>query len=160
MSGWYDVAQVCRNGHMITDRAQNSPVHKKNFCHKCGSGTLTQCSCGVNIQGHYHVYGFEFAGKKRPPAYCHACGKSFPWTAERVAAAIELLELAEDLNQEDREALTRSLPDLLSDGPRTQVASVRWQRFLAGGGRMIAENIRSVLVEIASEAAKKAIWGP
>ena len=33
----YDTAQVCLNGHVITQFAETRPEHLKKFCDKCGA---------------------------------------------------------------------------------------------------------------------------
>ena len=59
-------------------------------------------------------------------------------------------------------AIVRKLPldDLLHDSPMTQVAASRFKRLLSKAGHGAAESFRELLVDVVSEAAKKAIWGP
>lgn len=42
--------------------------------------------------------------------------------------------------------------------PSTQVAVIRFKRILPKTGKEIAEAVRSIVVDIASEAAKKLLW--
>jgi len=55
---WYDVAQVCLNGHLVNAKTKDSPQHNKDFCTKCGNETITKCpECNQDIPGDYHVEG-------------------------------------------------------------------------------------------------------
>ena len=60
MTGYYDVAQICLNGHVITDIAHRAPQPDVI----CLSGS-----------------------SPKAPAFCHNCGKSYPWTQAKLAAA-------------------------------------------------------------------------
>jgi len=51
------------------------------------------------------------------------------------------------------------LDDLIVETPRTQLAAVRFKNLAAKAGRETAGALRSIIVDIASEAAKKAIFG-
>ena len=79
---WYDVMQVCENGHIITSSAQSHPGDMKKWCPECGSATLTQCpNCNADIQGYHHIPGVIHSGPSEPPAHCHNCGDAYSWTA-------------------------------------------------------------------------------
>jgi hypothetical protein len=93
-----------------------------------------------------------------PPAFCGECGKPFPWTERRLEAARELALEADHLSDEERKQLAESLPDLARDTPRTQVAATRFRRLAAKAGAETANALRAVLIDVMSEAAKKAIW--
>ena len=44
--GYYDIAQICLNGHVITEKARGAPEFAQKFCKKCGESTITECqSC-------------------------------------------------------------------------------------------------------------------
>jgi hypothetical protein len=155
----YDDAQVCPNGHVATSMFRYSPEFRRDFCETCGEATLTACpSCKHSIRGAYFGGGVSFAAYE-PPAFCPDCGKRFPWTERRLEAARELALEAEHLSGEERTQLAETLDDLLRDVPRTQVAATRFKRLVAKAGVGTANALRDVLVDIASETAKKAIWG-
>ena len=80
--GYYDVQQVCLNGHQITDSYNDFPQHRKQFCPTCGEKTIYQCpNCNMNIKGTYQVDGVISIGHKTPvPSHCEGCGKPYPWT--------------------------------------------------------------------------------
>lgn len=97
--GYWDTAQICVNGHVVTDTLEFSPERAEKRCHECGGETISQCpSCSVAIRGYHHVPGIIIAGGYERPAFCHECGKPFPWTAAGLEAARELAREAVTLN--------------------------------------------------------------
>jgi hypothetical protein len=155
----YDLAQVCLNGHTVNEFARSSPEHNQKFCGKCGAETITVCQgCNHALRGVFHLSGAIDVSEYRPPAFCHNCGKPYPWTERRLRAAKELISEAERLSAEERESLNRSLDDLVRDAPSAQVAAMRFKKLLPRTGKEIAEGVRSIVVDIVSEAAKKLLW--
>lgn len=162
MDEGYDVAQICLNGHIITERAKSAPDFKKAHCPRCGQSTVTECpKCKSPIQGHYHVPGVISVGRKRSPAprYCHGCGAPFPWTETALNAAKELA-LSLGLPEQEAENLAASIPDLVSEGPRTPVAVQRMKTGLAKAGGQAAEFMSKVLANVISESIKIQLFGP
>jgi hypothetical protein len=156
---YYLSAQVCPNGHVATALLEVGSRHSK-FCPDCGYPTLTACACGAPIRGHYVVpHVFNFSDDYSPPAYCHNCGAAFPWTQRRLEAARDLIEDAGDLSADEKLALSSTLDDLLASTPRTEVSAIKFKRLAAKAGTEIAGTLRSVLVDVMSEAARKAIFG-
>ncbi len=85
---WYDVMQVCLNGHQINEYAQRKPEHRENFCKECGKKTIDACpSCRTLIRGHYHMPGVLTFSGTPVPKHCTNCGNPYPWQE----AAIENL---------------------------------------------------------------------
>jgi hypothetical protein len=161
---WHDVALICTNGHVVNAASIDFPNGNKKHCTQCGAPTIDKCgNCGEKIQGEYHVPGVVRLGvraRQVAPAFCHGCGAGYPWTQARIQATIELLDLVQGLKDDEKTALSRSITDLTSETPRTQVAATRWKLFLHGTGKQVADAARSILVAIASETARKTIWGP
>jgi hypothetical protein len=62
------------------------------------------------------------------------------------------------LTDEEKEKLKQSLEDIVHASPRTQVAALRFKCFVAKTGPGVAEMFRSLLVNIASETAKKLLF--
>jgi len=155
----YDVAQICLNGHVITAMAGHVPERTRNFCEDCGAATITECpSCDQSIPGFY-LNSAVVGSLYEPPAFCGDCGKPYPWTGRRLEAARELALEAGSLSSDERGQLIASFDDLTRDTPRTQVAVGRFKRLAAKAGVETASALRAVLVDVMSEAAKKAIWG-
>jgi hypothetical protein len=40
---WYDIAQICLNGHVITGETVARPESIQPFCRLCGLRTITAC---------------------------------------------------------------------------------------------------------------------
>jgi hypothetical protein len=156
---YYDVEQVCLNGHMVNDTWQSSPSFSKDFCSKCGAKTIIECpACQKRIQGFYHVPGFLTTRSASVQAYCHACGKPYPWTSARIDAAKALAGELDELTDADKLLLQSSIDDLVRDTPRTDVAIVRFKKVMMKTGRQVSDGFKGVLVSVVSEAVKKQLW--
>jgi hypothetical protein len=154
----YSSAQICLNGHLITDILSISPHQHEEHCHVCGKRTITACeTCGSAIRGQ-ELDGF-YDDDYSPPSYCHNCGSAYPWTAAKLQAAKELAEELDDLTPDERDKLKGTLDDLVADTPRTALAATRFKKLTAKAGSAIAEGFRQILVDVVSESAKKMIWG-
>jgi len=151
--------QVCLNGHKITDKLRMLPDRGKQHCSDCGAATIIDCqNCKAPIRGYYHLPGVMSTGPgPKVPAFCHECGRPYPWTESRPKAAQQLAEEVEGLTNEEREKLKASFDDLVRDTPRTTVAATRFKRLATKMGRGAAEGFKAILVDVLSEAAKKLI---
>ncbi|MDM5335727.1 DUF2321 domain-containing protein [Fictibacillus enclensis] len=158
---WYDIAQVCINGHTSNDTYIAHPIYNKDFCDKCGEKTITACpKCKENIRGDHHSPGVVAIGfGYTPPNYCHKCGNPFPWTSEKLDAAKELAELLDELSDVEKEQLKMSLDELVKDGPRTVVATTRFKGIMSKTGPEMAIGFKDILIDLVSETVKKSIWG-
>ena len=158
--GEYQTAQICPNGHVATDSANRYPEQKERFCSRCGEETLTNCPhCQTPIRGDYYVEGVLAVGGYEPPGFCHNCGAKFPWTERKISAAVELLEAGGTLSKEELQQFQQDLSELTKDSPKVQVASLRFKNMMKKVGESAASGVRDIVVDILSEAAKKAIWG-
>lgn len=160
MSNWYDVAQICLNGHVITDAVKEFPQHSKKFCDTCGARTITNCPhCNTEIQGYYNVEGVLSVSEYEPPKFCPNCGNSYPWTETKIQAAQELAEELENISKEKKKIITRDIGEIVKDTPRTQLAAMRFKKILSRvSNPTIVEAFKKILVDIVSETAKKIIW--
>jgi hypothetical protein len=146
---------------MVTSSTQYTPELSTKFCSDCGAGTLAACeACKTSIRGYYHVEGFISVSNRTPvPRYCYSCGASFPWTEAAVEAAREMTETLDGLTDAERERLKKSLDDLVRDTPRTDVAATWFKKLMVKAGAEGASGMKSVLVNVVTDAAKRAIWG-
>ena len=69
-------------------------------------------------------------------------------------AVAELLEEEEQLDDIQRSKLTASLPDIVSETPKTQVAVVRFKKALLSVGKFTAEGLRQFAIDFGCELAK------
>jgi hypothetical protein len=156
MGEGYDVAQICLNGHKINSSSRRLPEFNQTFCDKCGGKTITECpSCATPIRGY-------FAGSMSITydvhEHCYQCGKAFPWTEGKKAAALELFLLESDAEPEAATEFEKDLDDIVRGTPRAPVAASRFKRALAKVGKPAADGIRDIIIDIVSEAAKKIVW--
>ncbi len=157
--GYYQLGQICLNGHPITGSADAYPEFAKNFCPDCGQATITKClKCEVNIQGSYYAPGVLSYRGYESPAFCHNCGSPYPWTEEKLKAAQELIYEDEELSDDQKEILNKTLPDLVSETPRTQLAATRFKKIVNKAVNFTGEGLKQILIEIAAESAKKMLW--
>ncbi len=158
MRDYYDVAQICTNGHVINEYSQKYPESNQKFCSKCGVSTITECqSCSTPIRGYHHVDGIVSISKFTPPRHCHECGKPYPWTDERIKAAREVVDDAPNLTEEERTEVKEDLDDLVHETPRAPVAANRFRRLLDKAGKPTLNAMRELLVEIASSTLNKSM---
>lgn len=158
--GRYDTALVCLNGHAVNEAMIDWPDGNSKFCPTCGATTVSSCAlCNTPIRGVYHHDGAVIdVSPFRPAAFCHGCGKPYPWTEAALEAARALAQESEGLSPEDRGILTAALGDLVIDSPKTTLAVTRFKRIVARSGKETADAFRSILTGIVTEAVKKAIW--
>lgn len=159
--GTYRVAQICPNGHVVTEAANQYPECREAFCSKCGEATIIKCSnCSASIRGnHADEYGITCLTEYERPAFCHNCGKAFPWTERMIASAVELVEVGANLSHEELQQFRSDLTELTKDSPKTQISSLRFKKIMDKVGKPIASGVRDIVVDVLSETAKKAIWG-
>lgn len=157
---WYDTAQICLNGHIITTTAIDTPEEQQNFCQQCGAKTISDCpNCSEPIRGYHHIPGIADWGEDSAPAFCINCGNPFPWTVSSLEAARDLINEIENLSQPEKDEFTGTLPDVISDTPRTILAATRFKKYASKAGNVVASALRDILIDIASETAKKTMFG-
>lgn len=159
-SNWYDVAQICMNGHVINRSSKAYPQFNKNFCDKCGAVTITKCpNCNKEIQGEYHMEGIMPDGLAFPaPAFCHNCGDPYPWTESKIKAAKELTKELKNLTKKEKETVNKSFKEIIKDSPNAELAAIKFKKLLPKVGKEAADFFRKLLVDIASESVKKILW--
>ncbi len=160
--GYYDIAQVCLNGHVITRNANRSPKFRQKYCKKCGEPTIMECPlCNTEIQGEYHVEGVFVGGFKipPPPSFCHECGQPYPWAERKIQAAKDLADELDELSGEERQKLKSNLDELYRDTPQTEVAATRFKRIMSKVGKDSYSAMKSIITDVVSETIKKSIFG-
>jgi hypothetical protein len=159
--GVYDVAQLCLNGHIITEHHNRYPQFRQKFCQKCGRETIHQCThCGTPIRGDYYVEGFIGMGQEMEvPSFCLACGKPYPWTTGRILAAQALAEEVGGLNDADRIMLKASIEQIATDTPMTEVAVIRIKKLLPKIAKESVGAMRRLLIDVAGKTAAELLRG-
>ncbi|VDG24198.1 hypothetical protein [Lactobacillus plantarum] [Lactiplantibacillus mudanjiangensis] len=64
-----------------------------------------------------------------------------------------------DLNQNDKEDFKETIPNILTDTPKTKVATTKFTVYAKKISSSLGSAIHDILVDVVSEAVKKAIWG-
>jgi hypothetical protein len=156
----FDKAQVCRRGHRGTAYALSQPITVKKFCPDCGSAMVDACEhCAAPLRGYRHIPGVFHTHEPVVPAFCYECGKPYPWTAERLEAAREFALELEGLSKDERELLSKSLDDIVSDTARSPLAITRMKKLVGKVAKPVGEAFYKLVIDIASETAKKSLTG-
>ena len=152
----YDIAQICLNGHLANGSFVRRPQFNEDFCESCGSPTITNCpECKSPIRGYYIGGGMSIY---TTPSFCIKCGQPYPWTKSKLQAAHELAKEIDNISDEDRVVLQKSIDELVKDTPSTPVAATRFKKIMVKVGQTTAGMFREILVDVLSEAAKKALF--
>ena len=158
--GIYRTAEICPNGHVSTSSADAYPQHREKFCSQCGEKTTIECAeCGSPLRGDYYVEGVFGLNSYTPPAFCHNCGNAFEWTKRKISNAVALVTEGDILTAEELAQFEIDLTDLTKNTPATHVASIRFNKYMSKLGSKIADGVKSIIVDVLSETAKKAILG-
>lgn len=112
--------------------------------------------CGTSIR-EWNYGGVMVIGtpKYERASYCKNCGKPYPWTKVAIEAAVDLIQEEEELDDVQRDKLVSSLPDIISETPKTQVAVVRFKKALLSAGKFTADALRQFAIDFGCELAKK-----
>ena len=155
----YDVAQICKNGHLINESYISYPQHNQKYCSLCGAETIIACEfCGEKIRGYYSSDVLILSSDPTPvPTYCPICGKPYPWTKSALESAALLITEEEEFSEQMRDSLIDSLPDIITETPKTNLAVVRIKKGLLCAGKFTAEAIRQFVIDFGCELAKKSI---
>jgi hypothetical protein len=111
--------------------------------------------CSKSIRGEYHADGIISLSYYKPPAYCHACGKPFPWTDRAIQAAIQFSVEEGNLQGDEAEQFKNAVGDIVRDTPATPVAASRVRKVMGKVGPQAAQFVRDTLKDVVSEAVKK-----
>ncbi len=149
----YRNASICRNGHVITIWGDKSADFGRKFCPECGQPAVTTCEhCQEPVQG---IEEGEWQEQFwRYPYFCFNCGQPYPWTADKLDAARELADELEGLDHDEREKLKATLPDLIAETPRSQVAALTAKRLIAKARGEASQAFVDVLRQVVRESIK------
>lgn len=160
MSGSFNTAQVCLNGHVVTSMFNNSNFSAE-YCEECGEHTITKCqNCGENIRGKYEIpQVIDFTNEYHKPSFCFNCGNPFPWIERAKIAANELIQYTENLSTEEKADFIESLNKLLSKSTNSTLAEIKVKKYLDKAGIVVANGIKNIIIDLISESIKKSIFG-
>jgi len=145
-------AQICLNGHVLHCDGR-LPLSPGAHCIKCGAACIDACPhCGELIRG---VEKFRAVDYTRP-LYCHGCGKPYPWMADRLQTAKELLYHDEKLTMDERTTLFPLLQYVMSN-PLNELVPAKKKLIeikLEKAAPYVRELILDLIAKIAVESAK------
>jgi len=150
---YYDTAQVCLSGHVITHRVKECASRTKNFCTICGEPTTTKCSnCSAPIKGFYS--GDSILADYTRPNYCHDCGKPYPWTENAIIESSIVIDKDLELSIEDKEEFKQAITSLV----KSKESPSRFKTFLKKTSKATAQSLKDILIDVLSESISKSIW--
>jgi hypothetical protein len=130
--GRYVAAQICLRGHVLN--VNGTDFERGEHCPKCGEASIDTCQhCKVAIRGG-EIYASTTNYKV--PYFCHKCGRPYPWMADRLSTAKELLDHDDKLSLEDREKLWGLLQYVMSD-PKSDMIPAKRKLFEIGIGKAL-----------------------
>ncbi|MBW1976255.1 MAG: DUF2321 domain-containing protein [Deltaproteobacteria bacterium] len=155
MAGYYDVRQVCENGHQITGVLRNNPSKSQDYCPTCGAKTLTKCvECGDNIRGYYYHAGLGGAQPTPVPSYCHKCGKPYPWTQKKISTATQIFEEFGGLDEKEKRTIAADINNIARDIPETELSARRLKAIWEKYGPLAYNLIMELATKIAAQILK------
>lgn len=113
-------------------------------------------SCGSPVRAWYYGGGTVLGNPKyERAAYCKNCVKPYPWTQAALESTAILLQEDTELDEILRNNLVSSLPDIISETPKTQIAIVRFKKAALSVGKFTADALRQFAIDFGCELAKK-----
>jgi hypothetical protein len=154
--GWYDVAQICLNGHIINIMAKSHPEDNQKFCQKCGAKTITTCPhCGAPIRGYYHPEEIILSSLLEVPKFCYNCGKPYPWTESKLKLAYELIDKNKKLSPQEKNILKQDIDNLVKETSDIQTTASRFKKIAKKLREPAFETLIKILAHIVSERVIK-----
>lgn len=137
----YGIARICLSGHVISEDIEISDP-TRTFCQLCGDSSIIACKhCNAPIPGGFYG-GLLTIKEVTVPAYCHNCGKPYPWTEARLIAATNIINMLDELTPEQKQQLIDFIPDLIVETPKSQYAALIYAKFLDGINGFVFECLK------------------
>jgi len=145
---------------VLNDRSTALPEHNQRRCDKCGSEVIDACpQCNTTIRGHFHNPNSRYVDHTiDAPAFCHECGKPYPWTESKLDAARDLVEQLEIFDIPEKTLLNSSVEELLRDTPKSPPAVVRFKMLLAKASPLAQEAFKQILFNVLSEPIRRIVF--
>lgn len=89
------------------------------------------------------------------PDFCYSCGHPYPWIAATINNAIELISLDVELDENSKQILKNSIPDLIVDTANTPLAAGKYKILIENASQTVRNALYNLIIDIASETAKK-----
>ena len=154
----FDNAQICKAGHVVNIYKYLHSECNVKHCLLCPEEVISECpSCHQPIRGGYycakvfsqnaytgdamskrhshtttHIQELTTPENYQTPAYCHECGKPYPWTETLIKEADAIIDSFDELEVEQQKLLKERFPDLLSETPRSLSAALEFSKLIKG----------------------------
>jgi hypothetical protein len=149
--GYYS-AQICENGHPISKFVENESDKLCSHCPECGAITQLTCKhCNSKIHGFHPTDFYIYV----VPKYCYNCGNPYPWIENAIETAKQIIELDETLNQTEKDDFKSTLPDLISETPKTPLAGIKLKKYFKKLGEASKPAIRQFIIDWTVTYVKK-----
>jgi len=155
---FFKTAQVCENGHLRNSDTSTHSAKNEDFCSICGAKVISACPhCGSQLRGAYymnkpiysgtmcnvlegrklssHISGYKdvkISNTVDVPAYCHNCGKPYPWTEATLQTAEHIIDMLDELTPDQKKQLVDFIPDIIVETPQSRYAALVYAKFLDG----------------------------
>ena len=150
----YKFAAICKDGHCI-NALLDSPIPKDSYCEKCGAAVIALCpNCQEPIRGKFDSPYVLDLTPFDVPKYCRACGNPYPWTESAIQSASTIIREGGELDDAQSEALVESLPDIITETPRTRLAVIRLKKALTAVGKFTGDGLRQFAIDFGCEFVK------
>ena len=151
----YKTSIICKNGHLIDCNAEPQDVRSNKFCTICGSENISVCQeCQTPIRGRVASFIIDTAPYTYVPAYCHECGKPYPWTVTALSTAAEIIEEDDSLTADEIQKLISVLPDVISETPKSNIAAIRIKKAFLKISKFTAEALKTFIIDFGCEFIK------
>ena len=155
---WYDVQEVCLNGHLITSFAKSQPESRRAHCSSCGEKTISACtSCSAPLRGHRHLSGVISLGFDDVDRFCDSCGALMPWTERGLTSVLEIAAMSAAINETEQETLRDTLRALMVPSAQTELAALKLRRAISRLDEYERAALLRTLKVHATEGAKEAL---
>lgn len=146
-------AHICKNGHVLIERHRLS---NEPFCEKCGAEILNRCPCCYTPIKEWSL-GDEYTLPPHydRPSYCRNCVSPYPWTTAALESAAQLIADEGELDAELQEKVIESLPDIIAETPKTNLAAIRMKKALSAAGKFAADGLRQFVIDFGCELVKQ-----
>lgn len=155
---WYDVQEVCLNGHLITNYAQSQPESRRAHCSGCGEKTISAClSCSANLRGYHHMPGVFHLGSENIDRFCDSCGALMPWTERGLTAVLDIAAMSDAMSETEQETLRDTVRALMVPSGQTEVAALRLRKVISRMDDYERSALLRILKVHATDAAREAL---
>jgi hypothetical protein len=127
------------------------PIPLPKFCADCGAKTMSRChGCGAYIQ-------FKDSRVHYVPNYCTECGEPFPWVSSALQELGRVTDEAQELTDQEKNALKRAYPELTKNTAKTRGAIETLKVYCTKFSPAAMAIVRTVLINVMTDEGKQGL---